>query len=90
MGLRVLSLVRLGLSISRVGDRTHPLTQPLGSAAASIQSFFSFVPAGGLFATAQSAAMGGYGASFAAGAAQAGAALSSTTAWLLGRNSTVG
>ncbi|OSS48383.1 hypothetical protein B5807_07818 [Epicoccum nigrum] len=61
-----------------------------GSTAASIQSFFSFVPAGGLFATAQSAAMGGYGVSVAAGAAQVGAALSSTTAWLLGRNSTVG
>ncbi|KAF2995995.1 hypothetical protein E8E13_000584 [Curvularia kusanoi] len=61
-----------------------------GSTAASVMSYFSFVPAGGIFATAQSAAMGGYGASLAAGAAQAGAALSSIAAWLLGRNVTVG
>ena len=81
---------RFGAQHSRVGNRTHTLTQPSGSAAASVQSFFSFVPAGGLFATAQSAAMGGYGASVAAGAAQAGAVLSSTTAWLRGRNSTAG
>ena len=51
-------------------------------------SYFSFVPAGGLYATAQSAAMGGYGASMAAGAAQAGAVVSSAAAWLFGRNGT--
>lgn len=48
-------------------------------------SWFSFVPAGGIYATAQSAAMGGYGASLAAGAAQAGAVVSSTAAWMFGR-----
>lgn len=53
-------------------------------------SYFNFVPAGGIYATAQSAAMGGYGASVAAGAAQAGALVSSATAWLMGRNGTVG
>ncbi|KAJ4986142.1 hypothetical protein SVAN01_08406 [Stagonosporopsis vannaccii] len=62
----------------------------VGSTAASIMSYFSFVPAGGVFATAQSAAMGGYGASIAAGAAQAGAALTSTAAWLWERNTSVG
>ncbi|KAF1834880.1 hypothetical protein BDW02DRAFT_568559 [Decorospora gaudefroyi] len=56
-----------------------------GGALATITSYFSFVPAGGLVATAQSAAMGGYGASFAAGAAQAGAVASSAFAHLLGR-----
>ncbi|KAH6625796.1 hypothetical protein C7974DRAFT_312821 [Boeremia exigua] len=61
-----------------------------GSAAASVMSYFSIVPAGGVFATAQSAAMGGYGAGLAAGAAQVGAALTSATAWLLGRNATAG
>lgn len=53
-------------------------------------SNFSFVPAGGFFATAPSAAMGGYGASLEAGAAQAGAALTSTVAWLFGRKATSG
>lgn len=57
----------------------------LGSAASGIMGYFGFVPAGGLYATAQSAAMGGYGASIAAGAAQAGAAASSGAAWLFGR-----
>ncbi|KAH9867950.1 hypothetical protein IAQ61_007255 [Plenodomus lingam] len=56
-----------------------------GSAAASIMSYFSYVPAGGVYAMAQSAAMGGYGASIAAGAAQAGALASSVAAWMLGR-----
>ncbi|KAI2481062.1 hypothetical protein Ptr902_08088 [Pyrenophora tritici-repentis] len=56
-----------------------------GSTAATIMSYFNFVPPGGIYATAQSAAMGGYGASVAAGAAQAGAVLSSAAAWLLGR-----
>ncbi|KAF2852674.1 hypothetical protein T440DRAFT_466798 [Plenodomus tracheiphilus IPT5] len=56
-----------------------------GSAAASIMSYFSFSPAGGIYAMAQSAAMGGYGASVAAGAAQAGAVVSSAAAWMLGR-----
>jgi hypothetical protein len=51
-------------------------------------SYFGSVPAGGIYATAQSAAMGGYGAGVAAGAAQAGAALSSGVGWLLGRNGT--
>ena len=61
-----------------------------GSTAASVMSYFSFVPAGGIVATAQSAAMGGYGVGIAAGAAQAGAVLSSSAAWLLGRNKTIG
>jgi len=49
-------------------------------------SWFSTVPAGGLYAIAQSAAMGGYGASIAAGTAQTGAVLSSVTAWIWGRD----
>ncbi|KAJ4319178.1 hypothetical protein N0V94_004051 [Neodidymelliopsis sp. IMI 364377] len=61
-----------------------------GSAATGIMSYFATVPAGGIVATMQSAAMGGYGASAAAGAAQAGAALSSFGAWVLGRNATGG
>jgi hypothetical protein len=48
-------------------------------------SYFGFVPAGGIYATLQSAAMGGYGASVAAGAAQAGAVASSAAAWVFGR-----
>lgn len=48
-------------------------------------SFFGFVPAGGVYATVQSAAMGGYGAGLAAGATQAGAVVSSAAAWALGR-----
>jgi hypothetical protein len=51
-------------------------------------SFFGYVPAGGIYATAQSAAMGGYGASVVAGVAQAGAMVSSGAAWLFGRNNT--
>jgi hypothetical protein len=47
-------------------------------------SYFSIVPAGGLFATAQSAAMGGYGVGIAAGAAQAGAVLTSAATVLSG------
>jgi len=47
--------------------------------------YFGLVPAGGLYATLQSAAMGGYGASVAAGAAQAGAVASSAAAWVFGR-----
>lgn len=39
----------------------------IGSAAASIQAAAGSVPAGGVFATAQSAAMGGYGSSVASG-----------------------
>lgn len=65
--------------------KNHANMTILGSAAASIMSWFSFVPAGGLYATAQSAAMGGYGASVAAGAAQAGAVVSSMAAWMAGR-----
>ena len=49
-------------------------------------SWFGHVPANGVFAVAQSAAMGGSGASVAAGAAQAGAVVSSGVAWFLGRN----
>ncbi|KAH7374298.1 hypothetical protein BKA66DRAFT_534063 [Pyrenochaeta sp. MPI-SDFR-AT-0127] len=56
-----------------------------GSAAAAIMSYFGYVPAAGLYATAQSAAMGGYGASIAAGAAQAGAVVSSAAAWFIRR-----
>jgi hypothetical protein len=48
-------------------------------------SYFAFVPAGGIYATFQSAAMAGYGAGVAAGAAQAGAVASSAAAWMLGR-----
>jgi hypothetical protein len=48
-------------------------------------SYFGVVPASGIYATVQSAAMGGYGASVAAGAAQAGAVASSVAAWVLGR-----
>lgn len=51
-------------------------------------SWFGYVPANGLYAIGQSAAMGGYGAGLAAGAAQAGAIVSSAVAWFLGRNST--
>lgn len=66
------------------------LTIIAGSAAATVMSYFGAVPAGGWFALFQSAAMGGYGASAAAGLAQAGAALSSVGGWLLSRNSTLG
>jgi hypothetical protein len=48
-------------------------------------SYFGVVPAGGVIATLQSAAMGGYGASVAAGAAQAGAVASSAAAWVWSR-----
>ncbi|KAF1994189.1 hypothetical protein P154DRAFT_39174 [Amniculicola lignicola CBS 123094] len=58
-----------------------------GSTASSIMSYFSFVPAGGLYATAQSAAMGGYGATVAAGAAQVGALASSAVGYIWGRGS---
>jgi hypothetical protein len=47
-------------------------------------SYFGFVPANGVYATLQSAAMGGYGAGIAAGAAQAGAVASSAAAWVWG------
>jgi hypothetical protein len=47
-------------------------------------SYFGFVPASGVYATVQSAAMGGYGAGIAAGAAQAGAVASSAAAWVWG------
>jgi hypothetical protein len=53
-------------------------------------SYFGAIPAAGWFATFQSAAMGGYGASAAAGLAQAGAALSSVGGLLWSRNSTAG
>lgn len=52
-------------------------------------AYFGIVPAGGMFATLQSAAMGGYGASFAAGAAQAGALGTSAMAWVFGRAANV-
>jgi hypothetical protein len=70
-------------------SRMHTsIDQAPGSAATGIMSYFATVPAGGIVATMQSAAMGGYGASAAAGAAQAGAVLSSFGAWVLGRNVT--
>ena len=47
-------------------------------------SYFSFVPAGGLYAMCQSAAMGGYGAGAAVGAAQAGAVATSALAYFWG------
>jgi hypothetical protein len=47
--------------------------------------YFGVVPAGGIYATVQSAAMGGYGASIAAGSAQAGAVASSVTALIFRR-----
>ncbi|KAF2714710.1 hypothetical protein K504DRAFT_395321 [Pleomassaria siparia CBS 279.74] len=56
-----------------------------GSAAASTMSYFGSVPASGVYATVQSAAMGGYGAGIAAGATQAGATVTSMVAWILGR-----
>ncbi|EOA83437.1 uncharacterized protein SETTUDRAFT_139992 [Exserohilum turcica Et28A] len=59
-----------------------------GSFAAWVMSYFGFVQAGGWYAVAQSAAMGGYGAPVAYGVAQAGALLSSGIAWALGRNDT--
>ncbi|KAF1927477.1 uncharacterized protein M421DRAFT_180541 [Didymella exigua CBS 183.55] len=59
-----------------------------GSAAAAVMSWFGTVPAGGLYAIFQSAAMGGYGASAAAGLAQAGAVLSSVGGWFFSRNQT--
>ncbi|KAF2821362.1 hypothetical protein CC86DRAFT_459030 [Ophiobolus disseminans] len=54
------------------------------STASGVMGYFGVVPAGGVFATLQSAAMGGYGASVAAGAAQAGAVASSAAAWAFG------
>ncbi|KAF2477648.1 uncharacterized protein BDR25DRAFT_207768 [Lindgomyces ingoldianus] len=56
-----------------------------GSAASGLMSFFGIVPAGGVYATAQSAAMGGFGASVAAGAAQVGAVASSALGYIWGR-----
>ncbi|KAF2792366.1 hypothetical protein K505DRAFT_246800 [Melanomma pulvis-pyrius CBS 109.77] len=56
-----------------------------GSTATAAMSYFGFVPAGGVIATLQSAAMGGYGAGVAAGAAQAGAVVSSAVGYLWGR-----
>ncbi|KAF2624654.1 hypothetical protein BU25DRAFT_413201 [Macroventuria anomochaeta] len=61
-----------------------------GTAATGVMSYFSTVSAGGIYATLQSAAMGGYGASAVVGLAQAGAALSSVGAWFVGRNVTHG
>ncbi|KAF1357254.1 hypothetical protein EJ07DRAFT_129939 [Lizonia empirigonia] len=61
-----------------------------GSTAAAVMSYFSYVPAGGVYATLQSAAMGGYGASAVTGLAQAGAALSAVGGWVWGRNGTKG
>lgn len=54
------------------------------SAASGVMSYFGFVPAGGVYATLQSAAMGGYGASAVAGATQAGAVASSVLSGWLG------
>jgi hypothetical protein len=48
-------------------------------------SYFGVVPAHGIYATLQSASMGGYGAGFAAGAAQAGAVTSSAAAWVFSK-----
>ncbi|KAF2030799.1 hypothetical protein EK21DRAFT_64777 [Setomelanomma holmii] len=48
-----------------------------GMAAPAIMSWLGCVKAGGVFATMQSAAMGGYGTAAVAGASQAGAAMSS-------------
>ena len=56
----------------------------LGTAATGIMSYFGVVPASGIYATFQSAAMGGYGASIAAGATQAGAIASSAVGYMLG------
>ncbi|KAF2030798.1 hypothetical protein EK21DRAFT_29523, partial [Setomelanomma holmii] len=53
-----------------------------GTAASGMMGYFGFVPARGVFATLQSASMGGYGASVAAGAAPAGAVTSSAVAWV--------
>ncbi|KAH3911954.1 hypothetical protein HBI56_174210 [Parastagonospora nodorum] len=56
----------------------------VGTVASGVMGYFAFVPASGLYATLQSASMGGYGASFAAGAAQVGAVASSAVAWAVG------
>jgi hypothetical protein len=48
-------------------------------------SYFGVVPAGGIYATFQSTAMGGHGASVVAGAVRAGSVVSSATAWVFGR-----
>jgi hypothetical protein len=56
----------------------------VGLAASGIISYFSVVPGGGLYATTQSAATGGYGVIIAAGAIQVGAAASLGAAWLFG------
>ena len=46
-----------------------------GSVASGVMSFLGIVPAGGVYATLQSAAMGGYGAPIVAGAAKGAAAV---------------
>lgn len=48
-------------------------------------SYLNVVSAGSAYAIAQSAAMGGYGAGIAAGAAQAGAVVSSAVVFWLRR-----
>lgn len=72
------------------GQAEHVLTHVTGSAASAVMAWFGVVPAGGWYAVLQSAAMGGYGASAAAGLAQAGAVLSSVGGWFVSRNSTAG
>lgn len=67
------------------------LTCNAGSTATAVMAHYGVVPAAGWFATLQSAAMGGYGASTVAGLTRAGAALSSVGGWLWNsRNSTAG
>ncbi|PVH90943.1 hypothetical protein DM02DRAFT_606990 [Periconia macrospinosa] len=56
-----------------------------GTAASSAMAWLGSVAPGGLHATMQSAAMGEYGASVAAGAAQAGAVASSTLGYIWSR-----
>jgi hypothetical protein len=69
-----------------MSHRTSPVNANsmslLGTAASSVMAWLGSVAPGGLYATMQSAAMGGYGASVAAGAAQAGAVASSALGYI--------
>ncbi len=71
------SLIQL---VTTNGTEAHPQCNRLGGIAATIQASFGNIAAGGLFATLQSAAMGGYGAATVAGAAQAAGAGASALA----------
>jgi predicted methyltransferase len=59
-----------------------PLGPAAGQAASGFMAYFGTVAPGGVYATMQSAAMGGYGASLVAGATQFGAVASSAVGYL--------